>query len=358
MSNYVVYMHTVPNGKVYIGITKHNPPERRWGKGGRRYKNNVSFWKDIQKYGWSNIKHDILYSDIPVDLARQKERMLISSYDSMNPLYGYNHTSGGDVSTQEFSAEVIESIRQHSKSMWQNPQMRNHIISKMVGHEVSDVTRQKISLKNKGRKLGHPSPLLGRHLSVEHITKLKMQVPWNKGLTMYDDERLMQSALKLRGRIHSTEHSKNISIGRKRKFQDGYSPVWVTDGITETLADSVELNNYMSLGYKVGRLNDKSIYVTDGVQTKKISENELPHYESLGWHRGKDVRSTKNIAKSHLQYLYTFDSCQFTSCKDILAYLQLHGYPTISLGSVIKLAAGGYVAKYADLVGAIVREHL
>ena len=32
MKNFIVYKHTSPNGKVYIGITKQNP-KQRWGNG-------------------------------------------------------------------------------------------------------------------------------------------------------------------------------------------------------------------------------------------------------------------------------------------------------------------------------------
>ena len=56
---YTVYKHTCPNGKVYIGITKQKP-ERRWGINGRGYKENEYFYRAIQKYGWQNIKHEII----------------------------------------------------------------------------------------------------------------------------------------------------------------------------------------------------------------------------------------------------------------------------------------------------------
>lgn len=31
--DYVVYKHTAPNGKCYIGVTRQNPPEKRWKNG-------------------------------------------------------------------------------------------------------------------------------------------------------------------------------------------------------------------------------------------------------------------------------------------------------------------------------------
>ena len=72
MNKYTVYMHTVPNGLVYIGITRQTPPERRWGRAGRKYRNNPSFWAAIQQYGWSNIKHEVLFTDISAYISKEK----------------------------------------------------------------------------------------------------------------------------------------------------------------------------------------------------------------------------------------------------------------------------------------------
>ena len=67
---YCVYKHTVPNGKVYIGITKLNPLER-W-KNGHGYKDNTKFFNDIILYGWLNIKHEILFEELTEYEARTK----------------------------------------------------------------------------------------------------------------------------------------------------------------------------------------------------------------------------------------------------------------------------------------------
>ena len=42
-NNYIVYKHTAPNGKVYIGITGFDP-EYRWLNNGRGYKNQTTFF--------------------------------------------------------------------------------------------------------------------------------------------------------------------------------------------------------------------------------------------------------------------------------------------------------------------------
>ena len=71
---YIVYKHTSPSGKVYIGITSRTP-EARWGKDGVEYKLNKHFWNAIQKYGWDNFDHEILCTNLNYEDACKKERV-------------------------------------------------------------------------------------------------------------------------------------------------------------------------------------------------------------------------------------------------------------------------------------------
>ena len=86
---YCVYQHTVPNGKVYIGVTK-NAPEERW-RGGLGYADNLHFISDILDYGWRNIKHEILLTNLSKDEALLKEAELIEQNRSNEPSHGYNN---------------------------------------------------------------------------------------------------------------------------------------------------------------------------------------------------------------------------------------------------------------------------
>lgn len=89
---YCVYKHTVPNGKVYIGITSLNPL-KRWSNG-HGYKDNKRFWGDIILYGWLNIKHEILFDGLTEYEARDTEAKLIYEYQSYKKECGYNRDAG------------------------------------------------------------------------------------------------------------------------------------------------------------------------------------------------------------------------------------------------------------------------
>lgn len=92
MITYTIYQHIFPNNKQYIGITKREP-ETRWGPGGYHYKNNPPMWEAIQEFGWDNIQHIILESDVPEEEVSRKERQYIDQYDSANPEKGYNRAA-------------------------------------------------------------------------------------------------------------------------------------------------------------------------------------------------------------------------------------------------------------------------
>lgn len=96
---FCVYEHVFPNGKRYIGITSKKP-NQRWENGGGYDKNHQPvMWNAIQKYGWNNIEHNILFTDLTEEEAKQKEIELIQKYHTYihdEAPMGYNMTLGGE----------------------------------------------------------------------------------------------------------------------------------------------------------------------------------------------------------------------------------------------------------------------
>lgn len=133
--NWTVYLHTVPKevsgydwDKYYVGITSQNNPANRWGLNGNNYKGQV-FYNAIEKYGWGNICHEILYTGLTEKQALKKEMDLISEYKStMRDGHGYNISPGSENGSNQGSG----------------------IYNSFYGHKHSDKTKQIFSERSRG----------------------------------------------------------------------------------------------------------------------------------------------------------------------------------------------------------------
>ena len=178
-NNYTVYMHKNKiNGKVYIGITKQKP-KYRWRKG-KGYKKSI-FRNAIDKYGWDNFEHIILFEHLNKEDACNKEIELIKKYNSNNKNFGYNISTGGDSG----------SIGTHRK-MTDEHKEKDRIVHLGEKNGMYGIKGQK-----------HPS--YGKHLSEETkrkmSEKLKGHTPWNKGKRL------------------TKEHKEKVSIATKKAMQ-------------------------------------------------------------------------------------------------------------------------------------------
>lgn len=136
---YTVYQHKNKiNGKIYIGITKQQP-EKRW-RLGEGYRTSSHFYSAIQKYGWDNFEHNILFQDLSKEEACQKEQQLIAEYNTMDRLYGYNSTSGGEVfvMNDETKQKISQALKGNKNGL---------------GHPCSEEKKKKISKAQKGKTL-------------------------------------------------------------------------------------------------------------------------------------------------------------------------------------------------------------
>lgn len=206
---FTIYMHIAPNDKRYIGITS-SLPIYRWGRGGKRYQHNEYFWRAIQKYGWENFEHIILFENLNYEIACKIEKNLISKYNTTNENFGYNHSIGGELSALGCKRSLEQ--RQHysnSKKGNKNPQFNKPAWNK--GVPCREETKEKLRLANKG----NPSPNKNTHLSEER-----------------------------------KQYLHNINVGK----------IYVTNdklNITKCISKS-ELDDYLSLGYYRGYSKNRS----------------------------------------------------------------------------------------------------
>lgn len=188
MNNYCVYKHTSPSGKVYIGITGRSP-KMRWHNGGG-YARNTYFWRAIQKYGWDNFSHDILFDGLTEEEAKEKEIELIREYDSANPLHGYNKTLGGEGCNGYIpTPEVRQKLSVSNIGKKRTPEVRRRLSESKLGWNPSQETRQKMS-NNHYDVSGDRNPMYGKNHTEEARRKMSetkkrmfaegILVPYNK----------------------------------------------------------------------------------------------------------------------------------------------------------------------------------
>lgn len=177
---YIVYKHTAPNNKVYIGISGQTV-EQRWRKG-KGYKNTPLMQKAINKYGWDNFKHEILFDGLTKEEAEAKEIELIKFYKSNDIHYGYNIENGG------------RTVGTHSEAT------KKKIGDKNRGKIVSEEARKRMR-ENHADVKGKNNPQYGKKFSLE---RRKQMSEVRKGTRCGKDNHMY-------GKTHSPETRKLIS---------------------------------------------------------------------------------------------------------------------------------------------------
>lgn len=137
---YSVYIHIFPNNKKYIGITSQIP-QRRW-RDGSGYKSQEMLTRAINKYGWKNIEHIILYENLTKDEAEEKEIELINKYKTNIRKYGYNIEAGGN------SARGYHLSKKTREKMSKSKTGENNWL---YGKHLSKETKRKLSIAHKGK---------------------------------------------------------------------------------------------------------------------------------------------------------------------------------------------------------------
>lgn len=243
-NNYCVYKHISPVSKIYIGITNQNPPYKRW-KDGKDYIHNSYFTNAIQKYGWKNFKHEILFENLSAEEASEKEIELINQFKSNEKRYGYNLADGGGgrigikhtektkkkmsnaAKGKPKSKEHRESLSISSKIRFKYPEQRKRLSILRVGSKANEETRKKLSELHTGYKFSDESKRKMSSSAIKSWTNERRKKA-GKPIKQYD----------LKGNYINTfdsasEASRNLNINRnhinsccnnKRKTAGGY--IW------------------------------------------------------------------------------------------------------------------------------------
>ena len=231
---YIVYKHTSPSNKVYIGITSRTLEERSGSRGWQYRKcKGTLISKAIIKYGWSNFKHEILMENLTQEEATRMEQRFIALYQSNNKEYGYNLTNGGE---KHFvmNEEVKQRLSLKAKEQWQNPVIRANMIEKLKTSHLGIYTeKQKQSaLKRRGRKITPEhkekimkgirewrkthNPKLSEEARQNLILRMTGKTPPNKGTHLTEEQKKIVS-IRVRERMKDPIVRQKVLEANRRK---------------------------------------------------------------------------------------------------------------------------------------------
>lgn len=138
--DYKLYVHVSPSGKRYYGITKQEP-ENRWGNG-KKYKSNKHFTGAINKYGWDNFTHEILFNNLTEAEAKLLEQCYIALYDTTNQDKGYNISTGGEGGNGCERSEETRRKLSESRMGEKNPMYGKSPRYNMTQKEIEDYNKK------------------------------------------------------------------------------------------------------------------------------------------------------------------------------------------------------------------------
>ena len=150
MTAYLIYKHTSPSGKSYVGKTKFTM-EKRWkehcyvayNKHHPLY--NKHFYKAIRKYGANAFTHTVVVTNVPDYFVNAFERYWIWKYDCVTSGYNYAEGGQGHVSLQQKEATILSNM---TRTITEDTKIKMSISAKARGphaQESYDISSRKKS---------------------------------------------------------------------------------------------------------------------------------------------------------------------------------------------------------------------
>ena len=271
----VIYITTcLVNGKVYIGQTIHWQDKSYLGSG-------VALCEAVKKYGRSKFKRKILkvcYNQKQLDAW---EMIMIRKYNSTDKSIGYNILTG--------TANNFGSINP-SKI----PEVKEKIRKSSIGRKLSEETKKKISLANKGQK----NHMFGKHMSkqnkemISKMAKNRLKKPENNPMfgKKHSDETKQLIREKNKGLfgIKNSNYGNRWTDEQKQKLSDKKKGV----KMSEKTKDKMRINGKIRFLKPENNPMFGKIWITDGVNNKVIDKNSLI---KQGWKRGRNIQKKNQL---------------------------------------------------------------
>ena len=206
MSDFLVYKHTSPSGKCYIGQTCDYHRRCVTHKSKARTKRvDSAFSNAIAKYEWDNFTHEILKDGLTIDESNYWEDYYIKEFNSLAP-HGYNLRDGGaNAKASEQLKKKLSTIHTGRKRGPMSQETKDKISAATKGKIVSAEVRLKLSI-------------IGKTLHAENPERMQkvMKAAKVKGFT---PEHRANLKIARQGRIFTQETCEKISKGNSGKVR-------------------------------------------------------------------------------------------------------------------------------------------
>lgn len=192
---YMITNHV--NGKRYIGITCRGYQERykeHLAQALGEHLDTRSVHYGIKKYGAENFSVICLESNIPDELAAEKEMYYIELYHTYYEFgIGYNLTiGGGGVVGYKHSEETKARIGNSLKGHVFPPERNEKVRQAMIGREYTPEWRARLSQARMGRFKGEENPFFGKHHTDETKAKIAKNNTKNTVYRLDDTNHILQ----------------------------------------------------------------------------------------------------------------------------------------------------------------------
>ena len=129
---YIVYVHITPDGMHYYGVSNNH--KCRWDSNGIHYR-DTSLQPYIEKYGWENIQHKVLFENLSYDVALKiEDSLILSGWEKGNCI---NKRRSGNVSKD------VDYIREYQREYHREYQRKNREYQREYQREYYQKNREK-----------------------------------------------------------------------------------------------------------------------------------------------------------------------------------------------------------------------
>ncbi len=207
------------NKKSYIGITndineRFNYHRTRYDKITKKEYIEKPLYKAFRKYGIENFKFIVLYKNLSVERAKEKEIELIRKFKTLTHENGYNVTKGGDWrsncgennNTSKLTEEDVLDIRRRIEN---GENIKS--VYEMYSNKITFSGFQGVYLGRTWKYLGKPkNNVLPNGASVNRETVLKIRMMYDNGENPHQISKKLGMEYKKCLRICKRETYKNV----------------------------------------------------------------------------------------------------------------------------------------------------